>query len=118
MLSPVEPQEEETDLRDKKKKHEKPAYLCFTEAEEEAYEHKILYRIGSELEIASTINFKIGCCYQGPDYEDDTPIPEEEPVKKSKSIPKSRQTTTMEPEEPVIRIITPEPEIVVQESGR
>ena len=26
---------------------------------------------GSEIEVAATINFKIGACYQGPDYEEE-----------------------------------------------
>jgi hypothetical protein len=122
LLSPVEPEEEEVDPKAKhNKKPDKPSYLCFTEAEEKTYEHRILYLIGSELEVASTINFKIGCCYQGPDYEDDTPLPVEEVLSNrtaTKTATNKSKTVTTEPEEPVIRMVTPDPEMVVNESGR
>jgi len=38
-------------------------------------------------------------------------------VQKKPSVGKSK-TATIEPEEPVIRMVTPEPEIVVNEDGR
>lgn len=58
------------------------------------------------------IRFKLSMVYQGPDYEDPNPPEEDLTVKK----PKGKGAAV--PEEPEIRMITPEPVPLDQEGGR
>jgi hypothetical protein len=79
-----------------------------------------LYILGSEIEVAATINFKIGACYQGPDYEEEIPADEMPEMSKSKTggSTAKKSIPNAEPEKAEVRIVTPEPELSVSESGR
>ena len=84
----------------------------WTEEEEAQYgSKKILLECKSDTE-PKEIRFKLSMVYQGPDYEDPNPPEEDLTAKK----PKGKGAAV--PEEPEIRMITPEPVPIEQEGGR
>jgi len=92
----------EEDPADAKKKDPKKG-----EPEEDENPYKLVYEIGK----SEPLKFEIRAIFQGEPYEDDTPVDEEELKKQAAKKAKSG-------EEPEVRMITPEPVIISQESGR
>ena len=78
------------------------------EPEEDENAIKITYEIGT----SEPFNIELRHVFQGEDYEDDTPLDEEE-LKKQAASKKGKAN-----DEPEVRIVTPDPIIVTQESGR
>ena len=84
----------------------------FTEEEEAQYGNRKIYlEHKSDLE-PKEVKFTLRMVYQGPDYEDPNPPEEDEKAKKKPA------KGAAVPEEPEIRMITPEPVLLEQESGR
>lgn len=107
-------EEEEVKIDPKAKKPDPKAKL--EEKKEEEGKFKVSYEIGKE-EIP--VEFELQMFYQGPAFEDPNPPPVEEEVKKvapgkGKPNPKAADI----PDVPVIRMITPDPVLMTNESGR
>jgi len=85
----------------------------FTEEEEAQYGNKKIYlECKSDLE-PKEVRFRLRIVHQGPDYEDPNPPEEDEKAKKK---PAGKGAAV--PDEPEIRMITPEPIVMEQEQGR
>jgi hypothetical protein len=95
-----EPKEEEP--ADPKKKDPKKG-----EPEEDENPNKLVYEIGK----TEPIKFEIRTVFQGEPYVDDSPPDEEELKKQAAKKGKAG-------DEPEVRMVTPEPVVIVQESGR
>lgn len=78
------------------------------EPEEDPNPYKIVYEIGK----TEPICFEIRCVFQGEPVVDDSPLDEEE-LKKQAAAKKGKAG-----DEPEVRMITPDPVIIHQESGR
>ena len=117
LLSPL-PEEEPVDTKAAAKKDPKAAkgkqeVSQFTEEEEAQFgSKKIFLECKSDTE-PKEIRFKLSMVYQGPDYEDPNP-PEEDLTAKKPAKGKGAAV----PEEPEIRMITPDPVPIEQEGGR
>ena len=110
MISP-EVEEEVVDPKAKKDPKAVKKDAPFTEEEEAQYgAKKIFLECKSDTE-PKEVKFTLKMVYQGPDYEDPNP-PEEET--KAKAPPKGKG----QPEEPTVRMITPEPVPLDMEQGR
>ena len=104
-------EEEPVDPKAKKDPKAPKKDAPFTEEEEAKYgDKKILLECKSDAE-PKEIRFKLKMVYQGPDYEDPNP-PEEDEKAKAKKGKKDA------PDEPEVRMITPEPIALDQECGR
>lgn len=93
-------EEKEEEPADPKKKDPKKG-----EPEEDENPNKLVYEVGK----SEPLKFEIRTVFQGEPYEDDTPLDEEE-LKKQAAGKKGKG-----PEEPEVRMITPDPVIVTQE---
>ena len=91
----------EEDPEDKKKKDKKG------DLEENENPNKLTYEIG----VTEPLKIELRHVFQGEDYEDDTPLDEEELKKQAAKKGKGN-------DEPEVRMVTPDPIIVTQESGR
>lgn len=101
MIYYVEPKGEEP--ADPKKKDQKKG-----EPEEDDNPNKLVYEVG----VTGPMRIELRHVFQGEPYEDDTPLDEEE-QKKQAAAKKGKAT-----DEPEVRMVTPDPIIITQESGR
>ena len=107
MTSPVDKEDEEDP---KAKKDAKKAPAAATPEEEEGNAIKITIDNAGEDETKKIVGFKMTVVHQAPAYEDPNPPEEDEAAKKKKGA-----KDTGEPE---IRMITPDPVVMVKEQGR
>ena len=119
MISPLEPKKEEVVVKGKPVKGAVEIKESnFTEEEEATYgQRKIFVEYRPTAPEQQEIAFNLKVMYQGPEYVDPNPPPVEEVVKKPAPI-KGKVVAAAVPEEPVIRMIKPEPIVFSQESGR
>lgn len=111
-LESPQPEEEVVDPKAKKDPKAVKKDAPFTEEEEAQYGAKKIYlEHKSDIE-PKEVKFTLRCVFQGPDYEDPNPPEEDEKAKKKPA------KGAAVPEEPEIRMITPEPITLDQESGR
>ena len=110
------PQIEEEVVVDPKAKKDKAVKkdAPFTEEEEAQYGFKKIYLECKSDTEPKEIKFQLKMVYQGPDYEDPNPPEEEE---KAKKAPPKKGAQAV-PDEPEIRMITPDPVLLEQEMGR
>ena len=83
----------------------------FSEEEEAQYGNKKIYLEHKSDTEPKEVKFTLKMVFQGPDYEDPNPPEEDEKAKK-------KPAKGAAPEEPEIRMITPDPITLDQESGR
>ena len=111
LISPI-PEEEPVDPKAKKDPKAPKKDTPFTDEEEAKYgERKICLECKSDAE-PKEIRFKLQMVFQGPDYEDPNPPEEDEKAKKK---PAGKNAV---PDEPEVRMITPDPVPLDQENGR
>lgn len=111
---PHAPVEEETKVDPKAKKPDPKAAAKPEEDKEKENKNKITYEVGKE---NNAIEFEMHIVYQGQPYEDPNPPVVEEkqaaPAKGGKGPAKPVEET-----KPEIRMITPDPVLMINESGR